>query len=170
MMAFFEYQGKQLYYQELGVGHPLLLLHGNTASSNMFYHVAEQYAKYYRVILLDFLGHGQSERLEEFPTDLWFEEAQQAIAFLRWKQYENVYLLGSSGGALVAINVALEAPELVGKVIADSFEGERSWKGQWYRFFTIGLFISVWGGKEHCRYLECNQFIKKYNKVFQHVL
>lgn len=127
-MAFFEYQGKQLYYQELGVGHPLLLLHGNTASSNMFYHVAEQYAKYYRVILLDFLGHGQSERLEEFPTDLWFEEAQQAIAFLRWKQYENVYLLGSSGGALVAINVALEAPELVGKVIADSFEGETTLK------------------------------------------
>ena len=40
--------------------------------------------------------------------------------------YEKVNLLGSSGGALAAINVALERPDLVKKVIADSFEGEKS--------------------------------------------
>lgn len=127
-MAYFEYMGKQIYYQERGTGHPLLLLHGNTASSNMFYEIADQYAQSYKVILFDFLGHGQSDRLQELPTDLWFEEAQQVIAFLKSKDYQKVHLLGSSGGALVAINVALEAPELVSKVIADSFEGETTLK------------------------------------------
>ena len=39
-------------------------------------------------------------------------------------RYDRVDLIGSSGGALVAINVALERPDLVGKVVADSFEGE----------------------------------------------
>ena len=39
-------------------------------------------------------------------------------------RYDSVDLIGSSGGALVAINVALERPDLVGKVVADSFEGE----------------------------------------------
>lgn len=56
--------------------------------------------------------------------DLWYEESKQVIEFLRQKEYSDVFLLGSSGGALVAINVALENPDCVRKVIADSFEGE----------------------------------------------
>lgn len=74
--------------------------------------------------LIDFLGHGKSDRLHEFPADLRFYEAQQVIAFLKEKHFSNVDIIGSSGGALVAINVALEAPQLISKVIADSFEGE----------------------------------------------
>lgn len=127
-MALFNFNGKKIYYKEIGTGSPLLLLHGNTASSNMFYEIAEKYAMTYKTILIDFLGHGQSERLEEFPADLWFYEAEQVIAFLKEKQYGKVNIIGSSGGALVAINVALEAPELVNKVIADSFEGENTLK------------------------------------------
>ena len=123
-MSYFEYEGKRIFYEETGCGRHLLLLHGNTASSKMFSQVAEQYSKDFKVILIDFLGHGRSDRLDVFPADLWFYEAGQVIAFLREKHYKDVCIIGSSGGAIVAINTALEAPELVGKVIADSFEGE----------------------------------------------
>lgn len=124
-MAYFRYQGKSVFYEEYGQGEqPLILLHGNTASSNMFLEIAEKYKEHFKVILIDFLGHGKSDRLTEFPADLWFDEAQQVITFLKEKEYANVNMIGSSGGALVAINVALEAPELLSKVIADSFEGE----------------------------------------------
>lgn len=123
-MSYFNFNNKRIYYTEIGTGIPLLLLHGNTASSNMFAEIAEKYQTDFKVILIDFLGHGKSDRLDEFPTDLWFNEAEQVIAFLKEKQYTKVNIIGSSGGALVAINVALEAPELVNKVIADSFEGE----------------------------------------------
>ncbi len=124
-MSFFIFKNKNVFYREFGEGMPLLLLHGNTASSNMFSEMAERYAKEFKVVLIDFLGHGKSDRLDAFPSDLWFFEAEQVIAFLRDKQYAKVNIIGSSGGALVAINVALEAPELVEKIIADSFEGER---------------------------------------------
>lgn len=127
-MPYFSYNGKNVYYEETGEGRPLFLLHGNTASSNMFYEVAGKYAENYRVILIDFLGHGRSDRLREFPVDLWFDEAMQVIALIRLKKYRDVDIIGSSGGALAAVNVALEAPELVGKVIADSFEGETTLK------------------------------------------
>ncbi len=123
-MAYFTYKSHNIYYEEMGTGTPLLLLHGNTASSFMFSGFAEQYSDRFKVILMDFLGHGRSDRLEEFPADLWFDEAQQVIAFLKAMDYRKVNVIGSSGGALVAINVALEAPQLVSKVIADSFEGE----------------------------------------------
>lgn len=125
-MSYFSYHGKNVWYAEKGGGKPLLLLHGNTASSNMFGGVAEQFAETHKVILLDFLGHGRSYRLDRFPTDLWYDESMQVIALLRERRYKNVDIIGSSGGALVAINVALEAPELIGKVIADSFEGEQA--------------------------------------------
>jgi pimeloyl-ACP methyl ester carboxylesterase len=123
-MSCFDFDGKQVYYSEKGSGQPLLFLHGNTASSKMYEQVSEAYTKDFKVILIDFLGHGKSDRLETFPADLWFYEAQQVIAFLKMKQYTDVDIIGSSGGAIVAINAALEAPELVRKVIADSFEGE----------------------------------------------
>lgn len=127
-MAFFKFEDKDIYYSEMGKGTPLLMLHGNTASSNMFAESAKTYAGTYKVILIDFLGHGRSDRLERFPADLWFYEARQVIAFLRERQYPKAHIIGSSGGALVAVNVALEAPELVDKVIADSFEGEKPLK------------------------------------------
>ena len=74
-MSYFTFENKQIYYQELGSGAPLLLLHGNTASSNMFKDIAQQYITNHTVILIDFLGHGKSQRMEEFPTDLWYFEA-----------------------------------------------------------------------------------------------
>jgi pimeloyl-ACP methyl ester carboxylesterase len=125
-MSFFIYQSKKVYYQEFGEGRPLLLLHGNTAASAMYMDIASDFSDQHKVIVIDFLGHGKSDRLEKFPADLWYEEALQVIHFLKEKSYQQVDLIGSSGGALVAINVALEAPELVHKVIADSFEGEKA--------------------------------------------
>ena len=127
-MSYFIFDNKRIYYDEIGTGTTLLFLHGNTASSKMFYDIAEKYKKNFKVILFDFLGHGKSDRLEEFPADLWFYEAEQITAFLREKNYSKIDIIGCSGGALVAINVALEAPELVNKVIADSFMGERPLK------------------------------------------
>ena len=123
-MSYFTFENKQVYFQELGNGTPILLLHGNTASSKMFEKIALEYMQNHKVILIDFLGHGKSQRIEEFPADLWFYEAKQVIAFLEEKNYCGVNLIGSSGGALVAINAALERPDLIGNVIADSFEGE----------------------------------------------
>lgn len=90
----------------------------------MFIGIKDLFAKNYKVIVLDFLGHGRSDRLEKFCADLWYDEALQAIEFIERMKYGKVHLIGSSGGALVAINIALERPDLVGKVIADSFEGE----------------------------------------------
>lgn len=123
-MSYFAFDDKHVYYEEYGAGKPLLFLHGNTASSKMYAQFAKKYQQEYRVILIDFLGHGKSERLDVFPSDLWFYEAQQVIAFLRERSYVDVNIIACSGGAMVALNVALEEPELVSMVIADSFQGE----------------------------------------------
>ena len=117
------YCGRSLFYQEAGEGPVLLFLHGNTASSRLFEPLLPLYAPHFRCVLLDFLGNGRSDRTEFFPTDLWQDQARQALALIRAAGYERPCLLGTSGGAWAAMNAALLAPDAVGAVVADSFDG-----------------------------------------------
>lgn len=75
------------------------------------------------MITLDFLGCGQSERMGKWSPDLWYEWSCQVAALCAELGLAKIKLIGCSGGALAAINVALENPELVEAVVADSFEG-----------------------------------------------
>ena len=122
-MSYFKYNGKKIYYEEHGTGEALLLLHGNTVSSKFFAPVISVFAEKYHVITLDFLGCGQSDRINEWPADLWYEWSRQVMALCGELRLFKVKLIGCSGGALVAINAALEQPKLIECVVADSFEG-----------------------------------------------
>lgn len=127
-MPYFNYNGKRCYYEEKGNadGPMLLFLHGNTASSLMFYGITDEFETDYRTITIDFLGHGQSDRLKRFPADFWYDEGLQVAEFLAQKGCGEAYLIGSSGGAQAALNAALECPGQITKVIADSFEGDEA--------------------------------------------
>ena len=122
-MAYFNYQDKSIFYEEYGQGEPIIFLHGNTASSKMSEFLMPLYAESFRCILIDFLGNGQSDRVEKFPPDMWYDEALQAIALIEHLNCGKVNLVGTSGGAWAAINAALERPDLIYAVIADSFDG-----------------------------------------------
>lgn len=122
-MAYFKYHDKSIFYEEYGQGEPLIFLHGNTASSKMFELLMPLYAENFRCILIDFLGNGQSDRIEKFSSDMWYDEAMQTVALIEHLQCGKVSLIGTSGGAWVAINAALERPDLFYRVIADSFDG-----------------------------------------------
>ncbi len=125
-MSYFRYEDKQIYYEESGEGSPLILLHGNTSCGKMFDSIVPVFDAKYRVIVPDFLGNGRSERIEKWPSDLWFDWAKQVMALCNHLGLKKVMFIGSSGGALAAINVAIEYPELVESVIGDSFEGVKA--------------------------------------------
>lgn len=122
-MTYFTYLSKQIYFEEVGSGPPLILLHGNTASAKMFDLLLPLYTEHFHVILIDFLGNGRSERIAQFPKDLWYTQSLQVLALIDHLGYEKVNLLGTSGGAWTAINAALERPDVIEKVVADSFDG-----------------------------------------------
>ena len=122
-MSYFSYKDKQCFYKEYGEGEPLIFLHGNTASSKMFEVLMPLYTEKFRCILIDFLGNGQSDRIRKFSPDMWYDEALQAIALIEHLNCGKVNLVGTSGGAWAAVNAALERPDLIYAVIADSFDG-----------------------------------------------
>ena len=122
-MSYFMYHTKKIFYNETGNGKPVIMLHGDTASSIMFDPLLPLYQENFKVILMDFLGNGKSDRLEKLPPDLWFSQAQQVTALIEHLQYDKVNLVGTSGGAWAAVNAALERPDLVERIVADSFDG-----------------------------------------------
>lgn len=122
-MPYFNYKDNRCFYKEYGKGEPLIFLHGNTASSKMFEALVPLYAINFRCILIDFLGNGQSDRIKKFSPDMWHDEALQTIALIEHLNCEKVNLIGTSGGAWAAVNAALERPDLIHTVVADSFDG-----------------------------------------------
>ena len=50
-------------------------------------------------------------------------QAKQVIGLIEYLKYQKVNLAGTSGGALTAVNAAMERPDLIKSVAADSFDG-----------------------------------------------
>lgn len=124
-MPFYEFDGKQVFYSVHGRGDPLLLLHGNTAASGLFRSEASFYSKSFTVITPDFPGHGRSERLAAFPDDYWHMNAQATAALCQHLNLTAVKVIGTSGGGLTGLNMAVARPDLIQKLIVDSVNGNR---------------------------------------------
>jgi pimeloyl-ACP methyl ester carboxylesterase len=139
-MASFEFEGQRIAYTEYGGGpaaitesgargrtarsapangRPLILVHGLLLSQQMHKPLAEDLAaRGNRVITVDLLGHGESDR----PRDMWRYSMRffgdQLVALMDELRIDEAVVMGTSLGANTALNVALTAPErLRGMVI-----------------------------------------------------
>ena len=139
-MASFQFEGQRIAYTEYGGGpaaltesgargrtarssrsasSPLILVHGLLLSQEMHRPLAEELAaRGNRVITVDLLGHGKSDR----PRDMWRYSMRffgdQIVALLDHLQIDEAVVMGTSLGANTALNIALTAPErLRGMVI-----------------------------------------------------
>jgi pimeloyl-ACP methyl ester carboxylesterase len=133
-MAFFEVDGQRIAYTEFGGGpaavvtpsgsrartargaseacRPLILVHGLLLSQKMHRPLAKALAaRGNRVITVDLLGHGESDR----PRDMWRYSmgafAEQLIALMDHLQLDQAVVMGTSLGANTALELAARAPE-----------------------------------------------------------
>ena len=60
-IGFVETNGTQLYYETMGEGHPLVLIHGGYMDRRMWDDQFVVFAQHYRVIRYDVRGFGKSE-------------------------------------------------------------------------------------------------------------
>jgi pimeloyl-ACP methyl ester carboxylesterase len=111
----FSYEGHRLVYDEFGTGRRVVvLLPGLLLSRHMQAPLAESLAERgHRVICLDLLGHGDSDR----PTEMWNYSmtifGRQTIALLDHLEVEQAVLGGTSLGANASLEAAVAAPSRV---------------------------------------------------------
>jgi pimeloyl-ACP methyl ester carboxylesterase len=116
----FEYGDYRLAYETYGEGPRLtVLLHGLLFSGRMHASLARALADGgHRVVTLDLLGHGASDR----PPDMWrysmTEFGREVVGLLDHLEAEEAVVMGTSLGANTTLEVASLAPErLRGMVI-----------------------------------------------------
>lgn len=103
------------YYEVHGVGDPLLLLHGGFCAVETFDGLTAALAARYRVHAPERRGHGRTADVEGPIT--YTAMAADTIAFMDAVGVSSAHLVGWSDGAVVALLVARERPDLVGKLV-----------------------------------------------------
>ena len=116
----FEYGGQRLAYETYGDGPRLtVLLHGLLLSKRMHDELARALAERgHRVVTLDLLGHGESDRPADMGRYSMTEFGREVVALLDHLGAEQAVVMGTSLGANTTLEVASLAPErLRGMVI-----------------------------------------------------
>ena len=111
----FRYEGHRLVYDEFGTGsRVVVLLPGLLFSRQMQAPLAEELAdRGHRVLCLDPLGHGDSDRPPEMSNYSMSIFGRQAIALLDHLDIKRAVLGGTSLGANASLEAAVAAPERV---------------------------------------------------------
>jgi pimeloyl-ACP methyl ester carboxylesterase len=116
----FEHEGHRIAYTEYGEGPRVtVLLHGLLLNQRMDDRLARALAgRGNRVVTLDLLGHGRSDRPEEMWCYSMPEYGREVIALLDHLGLESAVVMGTSLGANATLEAAVQAPErLRGMVI-----------------------------------------------------
>lgn len=83
-----------LYYQDMGEGNPIILLHGWSCSSEFWRKNVNELSKKFRIITVDFRGHGSSSKvLYGHTIPRYAQDVMELITFL---DLNNVVLTGWS--------------------------------------------------------------------------
>lgn len=107
--------GKEIYYEIYGEGEPLVILNGIMMSTKSWTEFIEPLSDGNQLILVDFLDQGQSDKLEA-----GYNHSVQVDAvneFIEKVVGESVNLFGISYGGEIAIQVALDYPKCVKKLL-----------------------------------------------------
>lgn len=114
---YIEVNNIKIHYKIFGNGKPIILLNPNSTNTNAMKFVANMLSKEYKVYLFDRRCCGKSERNCELSYE---ESARDVYEFIKKLNIDKPYILGCSGGATVAMNVATKYPDSISKLISCS--------------------------------------------------
>ena len=111
--------GIATHYHEAGAGDPVLLLHGSgpgvSAWAN-WQHTIVPLAEHHRVLALDIVGFGSTERPSDIRYSLrtWIDHV---FGFLDALNIERTSIVGNSLGGRIALGMATEHPERLNRLV-----------------------------------------------------
>jgi 3-oxoadipate enol-lactonase len=110
--------GCDLYYEAMGEGVPILLIHPAGATASTWGSATEELARLGRVVTYDRRGYARSggEPVRSLST-----HTADAAAILEYLRAPPSVVVGTSAGAAIAVDLAVRRPELVRVVIAHEF-------------------------------------------------
>lgn len=102
----------KLYYDVIGEGQPLVLVHSGGFDRRIWDEQCPAFADHYQVIRYDIRGSGESP-----PPTKPYSDSEDLHHLLQWLHIEKAHLLGRSLGGRIVIDFALAHPAMVDTLI-----------------------------------------------------
>ncbi len=115
-MSYFDFEGKKVYYEVMGEGKPILLLNGIMMSTVSWSLFKDTFSRDNKLILVDFLDQGRSDKLEGIGYDQKLQ-SQMLRELLKHLDIQRVNLVGISYGGEVAQRFAIDNGDMVDRLL-----------------------------------------------------
>lgn len=102
---YIQLDGQILYYEKIGEGEPLILLHGNGEDHHIFDELTNSIKNWFTVYAIDTRGHGESATPKEYH---YADFGKDLNSFIREFHIENPTVVGFSDGAVTVMCALLE--------------------------------------------------------------
>lgn len=105
----------EIYYEEYGVGKPLVLLHGFGGSSQNWHPFTKKLSEHYRLIIVDLRGHGYSTNPDNKFTHR--KAANDLFLLLEKLGIDNFSAMGMSSGGMILLHMATSQPKRIESMV-----------------------------------------------------
>jgi pimeloyl-ACP methyl ester carboxylesterase len=125
----------RVHFQDIGQGSPIVILHGGWGYD--MYPFDRQIAALafrHRFVIPDRSGYGESPSIDALPSDFHRRACDETRLVLDALGLDRPVVWGHSDGAIIALRLALEAPDRVSAVVAEASHYFRR-KARSRRFF-----------------------------------
>jgi len=112
----FECETIRLHYMEAGFGEPLLLVHTVGQSMYTWRGQFQRLSEYYRVIAVDLVGHGYSQRAMDFSYSME-DHVESLRLLLDALNIQSAHLVGFSIGGMYALEFLRKYPARCGRAL-----------------------------------------------------
>jgi pimeloyl-ACP methyl ester carboxylesterase len=146
--AYASVNGIQMYYELHGAGDPLVLIHGGGSTiDTTFGRILPVLAQKYKCIAVEMQAHGRSSDRDVQET--FQQDAADIAELLRQLNIDRAYILGFSNGGQTGLQLAIDQPQLIRKLIIASAFYARS-----------GVPPQFWEGMDHAKFSDMPQPLK----------
>lgn len=111
---YIQLNGQILQYEKEGEGDPMILLHGNGESLEIFDKLVPKFSDSHTIYRIDSRGQGGSATPKEYH---YADMAEDVLRFIEALHIEKPLLCGFSDGAIIALLIAIEHSELLSSIV-----------------------------------------------------
>jgi pimeloyl-ACP methyl ester carboxylesterase len=108
--------GVEVYYEMIGEGDPLVLVHGGWSDHNSWRLVVDEFARSYQVVVYDRRGHSQSDRVT--APDVFRAHEEDLGALIERLGVAPAHVVGNSIGGSIALRLGGRRPDVFLSVCA----------------------------------------------------